>query len=75
MHATCFIISVAKQENNHTEGVFWIHHYIFDWNIETRRELSHPHHLLLGSKKPEGSMTHPDQGAFNVIPRRVSDRN
>lgn len=34
---------------------------------------NHPHHLLLRrSKKPEGSGTHPDQGAFSVVPRRGS---
>jgi len=29
-------------------------------------EYSHPHHLLLGSKKPEGSLTHPDQGFYRL---------
>jgi hypothetical protein len=28
MHATCFIILTAKQENSHTEGV-WHHHLLF----------------------------------------------
>jgi hypothetical protein len=42
MHATCFIILTDKQENSHTEGV-WHHHYIFNWNAETRRREHHPH--------------------------------
>jgi len=32
------LVSVAKQEINHTEGVVWIHHLLFDWKQETRRE-------------------------------------
>lgn len=35
--ATCFIILTDKQENSHTEGV-WHHHYIFNWNAETRQK-------------------------------------
>jgi len=64
MHATCFSLD-AKQEIIHTEGVIWIHHLLFDWKQETRRE-SIPSAPLVLMEKQE------TRGVVKPIPTRAS---